>query len=220
MRAADEQTSGRPIPRTAIAAAAFGLLAAGGVLVRGGDRAEVAGGVLLSIGGFALAAVALGGAAYGPEVEGPLDLGTRLGLGLLGGVLGAVVAIGGGWALTALGIPGRLGVELPGLEASGGLLLRMSRGAVWGLVFGVLFPKIPGRVAIARGVSFSLIPSLYVLLVVFPTQLDAGWFGIELGAWTFVFVLLLNALWGIVAGRVIGWGERGTPVPGSVPHRA
>lgn len=205
------------LPGPVAAVAALGLAAGGALLVQGGDRGRVAGGVLLAIAALALAAVALGGAPYGPGVEGRLDLSTRLALGLLGGLLGTGVAIAGQWTLTALGIPDLLRVELPRLEATGGAGLRFLGGGVWGLVLGVLLPWVPGPGVLARGAVFSLLPSLYALLVAFPAELDAGWLGLELGALTFVFVLLLNALWGIVAAGTLGWGERTDLAPLSAP---
>lgn len=208
MTGADEPKGDVGMAGRAAAIAALGLAAAGAFLVRGDGVGSLAAAVLLFVAALALAAVALGGVPYGPEAEGRLDLSTRLALGLLGGFLGAVLAAVGQWALETLGIPGRLAVELPEAGAMGAPVLRLLQGAAWGLVLGVLLPWVPGRGTLARGAAFSLVPSLYVLLVVFPTDLDAGLFGLELGALAFVFVLLLNALWGIVAAWTLGWGER------------
>lgn len=191
----------------ALAGLALAAGAAGTLLVREGERQAVAGGVLLLIAALALAGVAVGGVRYDPEVEGGWDLSTRLGLGALGGLLGAAVAITGDGALSTLGIPGLLSVDLAAIGGGHGMALRLLHGSLWGILLGVLFPWIPGRSAPGRGAAFSLVPSLHVLLVVFPGDPGAGPFGVRLGALAFVFVLLLNALWGIVAGWTLGGAE-------------
>lgn len=198
---------------------AFGLAVGGAALIRGGETQGVAGGVLLLIAGLALAAVALGGVAYGPETEGSLDLSTRLGLGLLGGFLGAVVALVAAWAISAVGVPGLLGVDLPAIDAAEAGA-RLLRGSALGLVLGVILPWVPGPGILGRGAVFSLAPSLFVLLVHYPTRADFGLLGLERGALAFVFVLLLNAVWGIVAAWTVGWGARSDRGPISAPPRA
>lgn len=196
-----------PVAGQVAGIAAFGLALAAGALIRTGETGAVAGGVLLGIAALALGAVALGGRPYGPEAEGRLDLSTRLGLGLLGGLLGAVAALAGQWALSALGVPARLGVDLPALDgtAAGARLLY---GSGLGLVLGVSLPWVPGPGIVARGAAFSLAVSAYVLFVAYPARADFGLLGLERGPLTFVFVLLLNAVWGMVAAWTVGWGAR------------
>lgn len=196
-----------PVAGPVAGIAAFGLALAAAVLIRTGQTGAVAGGVLLGIASLALAAVALGGRPYGPDAEGRLDLSTRLGLGLLGGLLGAVAALAGQWALSVLGVPARLGVELPALDGvtAGARLLY---GSGLGLVLGVSLPWVPGPGLAARGAAFSLALSAYVLFVAYPALPDFGLLGLERGPLTFVFVLLLNAVWGMVAAWTVGWGAR------------
>lgn len=206
---------GLPAPGVwAGAAVAAGV--SGAYLAAGPGPGSISAGVLLLIVALALAAVTLGGAPYGPEVEGRLDLSARLGLGLLGGALGAAVAAAARWAVRLVGIPSLLAVQLPGqLGAAVGSQLLL--GALWGLLLGVVLPWIPGRSAVSRGVAFSLLPSLWVLLKVFPVDLGVGPFGVGLGALAFVFVLLFNALWGLVAGWMLEWGERTDDAPVARP---
>lgn len=182
-------------------------VAGGGLLVGRNDRAGVTGGVLLLVAGLGFLGVALGGRAYGPRVEGRLDLSARLGLGLLGGCLGGLTFAALSWAVARAGIPALLGVDVSGPDSAFAWLGRAWHGTVWGLVLGVLHPLVPGRSARTRGIVFSLIPALYVLLKVYPLDRDAGWFGVELGALTFLFVLLYHLAWGLVAGSVLRWGE-------------
>jgi hypothetical protein len=54
---------------------------------------------------------------------------------------------------------------------------------------------------------FSLGPSLVQLFIFFPLR-EKGLLGLELGSLTPVFVLLFNAIWGIVAALWIYFTER------------
>ena len=185
----------------ALASGAAGLF----LLVTGGGPLSVA--VLLLIVAFAATGVLLGSGAHGPAAEGGLDLSARLGLGLLGGVLAAAVSAAGHSVLAGIGLTGALGVDLPPAWSGSGFLAHVGSGAVWGMVLGILYRDVPGATPGARGALFGLLPALYLLLKVYPVDRELGLFGLELGALTFVFVLALNALWGAVAGAVIGWGE-------------
>ncbi len=74
------------------------------------------------------------------------------------------------------------------------LYQRVVWGGIWGLVF--LLPLKAGP--LAKGLWLSLAPSLVQLLVVFPAR-GQGMFGAQLGTFTFVQVLLFNAVWGLTA---------------------
>ena len=52
---------------------------------------------------------------------------------------------------------------------------------------------------LARGLLFSLGPSLVMFLVVFPLKAKKGMFGLDLGSITPVLVLFFNAVWGVTA---------------------
>lgn len=194
------------LPRLTLKAASLAA-AAGGLYLVAGPRPSLEGGILLLVVALAAAAVLLGSGSYGPDVEGALDLSARLGLGLLGGTLGALVSVAVRWLLVGWDVPDGFGVRLATGWTSGELLAHLGSGAVWGLVLGVLYPRLPGRGPGARGAWFSLLPSLYLLLKVYPLDRDLGFFGSGLGTWTFLFVLFLNLVWGVIAGSTIGWGE-------------
>ena len=85
------------------------------------------------------------------------------------------------------------------------------------MVRGVVFHQVPARGATARGALFSLVPSLYLLLKVYPVDYGVGAFGSGLGSLTFVFVLFLNVVWGVVVGSVLGWGEGAEEAPVARP---
>ena len=52
---------------------------------------------------------------------------------------------------------------------------------------------------LARGLLFSLGPSLVMFLVIFPMKAKKGMFGLNLGSMTPVLVLFYNAIWGVTA---------------------
>lgn len=207
---ATARLEGAPGRASALVAAAVALVAGAGAVrwVGSGEPVLVSAGVLSGVVALAAAAVLLGGVPYGPEVEGRLGLSTRLALGLLGGVLGAVVSAAAEWAVGATGLAGALHVEIGGPLTAEALALHLAAGGVWGLVLGVVFPAVPGGSAVARGAGFSLVPALWVLFKVFPIDRQVGILGYELGVLAFVFVLLFWLLWGVTAGRVFAWGAR------------
>lgn len=168
----------------------------------------VSAGVLLLVVALAFLATALGQRAYGPETEGRLDLSSRLGVGLLGGVLGGVAQLLVAWSAGAAGLPDLLGVDLMVRLTPGELAGQAGSGAFWGLVFGATYRRVPGRGAVARGLMFSLVPALWVLAVVYPQDFKYGFFGVELGALTFAVVILHYLVWGAVVGGLLRWAER------------
>ena len=192
--------------------------AAGVFLLTTGESLSIA--VLLLVVALAATGVLLGGGAHGPSVEGRLDLSARLGLGLLGGVLAGVVSAAARTALAEIGLSGALGVDLSSAWSGGEFVAHLGSGAVWGMVLGILYRDLPGASPGARGALFSLVPALYLLLKVYPVDRDLGVFGVGLGALTFVFVLVLNLLWGMIAGSIIGWGEAGDETPVARPMDA
>jgi hypothetical protein len=198
----------------AIAAAGGGLylLEAASVSSRA-LKTNLSGGILLLIVSLAAIAVLLGGRAFGPRAEGPLDLSARIGLGFLGGLLGALTSAATQWGLGLIQIPILFGVAMTGELSNWGAILHVTGGAVWGTLFGVLMPLVPGRTIPSRGAMFSLVPTLYVLLFTFPFEQDVGWFGVGLGVLTFVFVALYNLIWGVVTAGVLAWGERTSLAP-------
>ena len=88
-----EIPAGRGLDGTAVILLAVTMvlgLAGARLLIMGG-RSAITGGILLLIGALAAEAVAFGGRAWGPDVEGSLDLSSRLGLGVLGGILAGLL---------------------------------------------------------------------------------------------------------------------------------
>ena len=191
-------------------------LGAGAFMLASG-RGSTSLAILLGIAGLAGAAVLLGGGPYGPGIEGPLDLSARLGVGLLGGVLGALATVVARGALVGLGVDDALDVILPAGWTGAELATHVGSGAVWGMVLGFLYPYLPGATPGGRGALLSLLPSLYVLLKVYPVDRGLGVFGVELGTWLFLFVFGLNLLWGAVTGATVGWAETSEEAPVARP---
>lgn len=211
-----EPRHGGGIPPTLAWLLALTALAAGGWLVRRLDTTGVTGGILLLVAGLGFLAVALGQGPYGPDTEGRLDLSTRIAGGMLGGALGGLAHSVTAATFDAVGIPGLLGVDLVTHFSGAGLGVHAASGAGWGLVLAVLYRWLPGRGPVARSVLFSLVPALWVLVNVFP-DLNYGLFGVELGALTFVFVVLFHGVWGLVTGSVLRWARETEYGPVSRP---
>jgi hypothetical protein len=188
----------------------FGLLEAG-------SRSGIEGGILLLVAALGLLAVAIGGRPYGPAVEGALDLSARLGLGVLGGVLAGLVHGLLTEAAGSVGLTLLLGVGVDVDLSAGQYLMRAAYGAVWGIFLGAVYPAIPGRGFAARGVAFSLLPSVYTLFVVYPVLLGLGFLGVRQGFLTFPLVLVGYAVAGMVAAWVISWGGETDLAPVSAP---
>lgn len=206
-----------PTVRTLPLAIAAVLGIAGIRLLLLGDRLAVTGGVLLCTAGLAAGGVAVGSRAYGAEIEGRLDLSTRLGLGLMGGLLAGLVhgvlTLSAGW----LDLPGLLGtgldVRLPALAWWD----RAVVGSICGVVLGAVYPMLPGDSFVKRGATFGLLLALYQLFYVYPFRLDLGLAGLDLGWGVVPLVALGAALSGAVAAWPIAWAARGKAPPLSEP---
>jgi len=100
------------------------------------------------------------------------------------------------WGFGAWGISQTLGVKLAPHLSVPWLYNRLVWGGLWGFIF--LLPwknlSLP-----ARGLLFSLAPSLVQMLVVFPYQAHKGMLGLQLGYLTPALVLFFNAVWGLAA---------------------
>jgi len=194
------------IPPGVAWALALASLAGGAWWARQLDTTGVTGGILLLVAALGFLAVALGQGPYGPDTEGRLDLSARLAAGLLGGALGGMAHLVVAAVVDAVGIPDLVGVEMVTRLTGAGLGTHAASGAGWGVLLGVLYPRLPGAGPVARSLLFSLVPALWVLLMTFP-GMKYGVFGVELGALTFLFVILYHLVWGAVAGSVLRWAR-------------
>lgn len=208
--------SDKPVSTALMIAIAAVTGAAGVYLLAQNTRSTISAGTLLVVFAVAFAAVGLDGLRRrGIEVK--PDLSSRIGLGVLGGTLGVLVASLVGWCVNSLGIPGLLGVALPGPEGAVEWSTRVWHGVAWGLAFGIVYPRVFGNGFTSRGLYFGLLPALWILLKVFPLDRGMGLFGEEYGALTFVFVLGYGIVWGVVTAATIEWGARTSLAPVSRP---
>lgn len=189
---------------------------AGSRLLLLGDRLAITGGVLLLVAALAAAAVGIGGRPHGSAVEGPGDLSTRLGLGLLGGVLagllhGVLTGVAG-----QLGIPALLGAGVDTSLSAAEWWSRAAAGGAWGVALGALYP-LPSGTYVRRGALLALIPAAWQLFYVYPFRLDLGIAGLEVGLGVAPLVVVSLVVCGIVAARVVAWGEAPRDEPLSAP---
>ena len=115
--------------------------------------------------------------------------------GCLGGLANSLAV----WLSGKYGITKMLGVSLaPGLSPEW-LYPRIVWGGIWGLAF--VLPFMKSRL-INKGLVLSLLPTLYMLFMVFPHS-HQGMLGLGLGMLTPVLVVFFNMIWGFVAGLTI-----------------
>lgn len=199
-----------------------------GIVLLATDGAPLTLAVLLLIAALAAAGVLLGSGAHEAADEERLDLSARLGLGLLGGLLGAAVSAVARSVVAEFGSIGALSMGLTSGWTGAEFLSHLGSGAVWGLMLGVLYAHLPGSPA-ARGATFALAPTLYVVirLGLGEPALDfargelplVSALALYVGRGVFVVfsILAVNALWGAIAGATLGWGEAGDETPVARP---
>ena len=111
------------------------------------------------------------------------------------------------WLLGDLGVNAALGVKIAPTLTPAYLYPRIVWGGIWGFLF--LLPTLR-RTIIARGLLYSLGPSLVMLFVVFPIQAKKGIFGLDLGSLTPVLVLFFNAVWGVTTALWLRLSKSGS----------
>jgi hypothetical protein len=119
------------------------------------------------------------------------------------GCLGALINSLAIWLLGDQGITARLGIAIaPNLTPSW-LYPRIVWGGIWGLLF--ILPMLASR-PFSKGLVLSLFPTAVQLLLIFP-QAYKGLGGIELGLYTPILVLVINAVWGVTTALTIRYAR-------------
>jgi len=77
-------------------------------------------------------------------------------------------------------------------------------GGLWGLVF--VLPFMNSKL-ITKGAIISIFPTLVQLFVIFPLKAGKGYFGMDLGMYTPVFVTFFNLIWGVVSALAIKYSR-------------
>lgn len=116
--------------------------------------------------------------------------------GALGGFANAVAV----WGAGAMGITAAIGVDIAPDFAKAMIYSKIVWGGIWGSVF--ILPHLikgwPIKPWWLDGIVLSILPSINTLFFLMPSG-AAGMMGLNLGALTPLFVLTVNAIWGVVA---------------------
>ena len=118
--------------------------------------------------------------------------------GCFGGLLNSLAV----WIFGKMGISSALGVKIAPLLSAPWLYPRLAWGGIWGILF--LLPIMQKRY-LARGLIFSLGPTIVQLFVVFPMKANKGIMGFDLGLLTPLLVIFFNAIWGLAAALWLRW---------------
>jgi len=118
-------------------------------------------------------------------------IGTIFSAGAAGGVVNSLAV----WLTGDLGITTAVGANLAPALTKAWLYPRIVWGGIWAFLFLLPWPR---GAAWKRGLIFSLGPSAVQLLVIFPDQ-GSAILGLRLGVLTPLFVLVFNAIWGLMA---------------------
>ncbi|XKE44895.1 hypothetical protein LG302_16180 [Halomonas organivorans] len=79
---------------------------------------------------------------------------------------------------------------------------------IWGLLFALVVPYLPGRTPTRRGLEFGVVSWLVVMVTVFPLA-GSGLFGLGFGLIAPISALLAHIIFGWVIGATYGWLRRG-----------
>jgi hypothetical protein len=129
--------------------------------------------------------------------------------GMVAGLIATLAMLGLLLLVSATGlVPGLETVgALPGLDpgavsgpATGWLIHLLLGTVLWGSLFALLYPGLPGG-SVMKGIVFSVVPWLVTMLVLMPAA-DAGLFALRLGLAVPVATLILHAIFGAVLGVV------------------
>lgn len=133
-----------------------------------------------------------------------------------GGTVGGLANSLAVWLFVQYQITDRLSVAIHPAFTPEWLYPKLVWGGIWGVLF---FLPYRSRSIFLRGLLYSLGPSLLQLLYIYPIKQNQGWFGVQLGDWTFLYVLFFNAVWGLVAATIIVAISESRSVSRSVPAK-
>ena len=136
-----------------------------------------------------------------------MKLGRDLSISFSGGALAGAINAIAFWCIVFYGVADMLHVSLYVPITHDGMKAMLYRQIVWGGLWGLLFglPLLDKMHWFKRGLIIGLLPSVVVLFFIFPVVLSAGVFGTDYGAFTFVIVLAVNWLWGLIAAGWVHW---------------
>lgn len=116
--------------------------------------------------------------------------------GLLGGIANAFAV----FYSDDLGLTALLNLDLSPAFNKEQLYSKMVWGGVWGLIFilPIELRRWPFKNLVVNGVVLSLLPSMLVLLYLFP-EAGKGLWGFDIGALMPAYVIAMNIIWGLVS---------------------
>jgi len=123
----------------------------------------------------------------------PRTISLTFAAGALGGLINSLAV----WLFGLVGLSAALGVHMAPPFTPPWLYPRLVWGGLWGWLF--ILPA-AGLSNPARGLLYSLGPTLVMFFGVLPYQAHKGFLGLDLGYLTPVLVLFYNAVWGLSAG--------------------
>lgn len=88
---------------------------------------------------------------------------------------------------------------LPAVPVVGWITHFLIGTLVWGVAFALLVTSLPGRSGLSKGLAFSVLAWLLMMLIPMPMA-GAGVFGLKLGVIAPVMTLILHLIWGAVLG--------------------
>lgn len=122
----------------------------------------------------------------------------ELSIAFTAGALGALIITLLMWLEVKYGLANSLSINLPNLSGQA-LVLKIYKMVAWGGIwaFLLLLPLLKSKWFL-RGIIFSLAPSIVTFLYFAPKS-GIGYFGIDAGYLMPLNILILNAIWGIIA---------------------
>lgn len=104
---------------------------------------------------------------------------------------------------------GAVYVHTPAVPVMGWIAHFVIGTILWGLIFAASYRAWPGTAAIVKGIEFSIVAWLLMMLIVMPLA-GAGLFGLRLGLPAPVATLVLHIIYGAVLGIVYAKLRSGT----------
>ena len=92
---------------------------------------------------------------------------------------------------------------LPDIPTVGWIIHFMIGAVLWGLVFAWVYKPLPGNSPVAKGMVFSVIVWLMMMVIPMPMA-GAGLFGMHLAMMAPVMTLVLHLIWGAALGASYG----------------
>ncbi len=122
----------------------------------------------------------------------------ELSIAFTAGAIGALIITMLMWLEVKYGIANSLSIKLPNLSGQA-LIQKIYKMMVWGGIWALLL-LLPFAKSkwFFRGLIFSLLPSIVTFLYFAPNA-GIGYFGINAGYLMPLNILILNAIWGIIA---------------------